>query len=222
MRKGMLLCALTALYLVACGGDSETTAGSGTSQTTASSTTEGATTASGGTGGSSGTGGSTGEGGNAGGAGPGADQIVINEIMAVGWDWLELVNKSDKDFDLTDYGVTDTDKMGGPKFSGVLRFPGGTSIPAKGYLVVAGDQGNASSDMDPCLNAAAGTCFHATWNVSASNGETLYFVAPNNMEIATAEYPINAVLDTQTWCRMPDMTGDFAACSATLGKMNAP
>lgn len=61
--------------------------------------------------------------------------LYINEVMAASKgkpDWLELVNQSDADIDLSGFGISDN-----PNKARKWRFPDGASIPAKGYVTVA-------------------------------------------------------------------------------------
>jgi hypothetical protein len=228
MRNTIFLCpfaALTALSLAACGGDGDTSgSGSGASSTSASATSGGGGTGSGSTG-STGTTGS-------GGASPGSDQIVINEINALGTsEWVELANKSAMAVDLGGHGVADSVKdVGGPNIAEALRFPEDTTIEPGGYIIILGDQAPESPPIKhtDCLpNAPAGAvCYYAAWKISGSSGEFIHFLAPNNGLITSSEYPANAVdplAGGATWSRLPDMTGDFSASkTATPGAANQP
>ncbi len=60
--------------------------------------------------------------------------IIINEIYSTGSpDWVELYNSSDEDVDISGFKVAD-----GPE--AIYTLPAGTSIPAKGYLVIEVDK----------------------------------------------------------------------------------
>jgi hypothetical protein len=226
MRNTTFLCALTALAalsLAACGG--EDTSGSGSNATSAASATSGG----GGTGsGSTSSSGTTGSGG----ASPGADQIVINEINALGTsEWVEIANKSAMAVDLGGHGVADSVKdVGGPNIADALRFPEDATIEPGGYIIILGDQEPESPPIKhtDCLpNAPAGAvCYYAPWKISGSSGEFIHFLAPNNELITSSEYPANAVdplTGGATWSRLPDLTGEFAASkTATPGAANQP
>lgn len=220
MRTAHLLFLTAAISLIACGGD-DTTA---TTTSTSSSTGSGA-------GGESGNGGS---GGSAGGAGPGSEKIVINEINArspllTDLEWLEIVNSGDTAFSLNGYAITDTSSMvaGVPNTDGALRFPPEAVIPANGYFIILCDQPMEPKPVahpDCILGAPAGTvCYHVTWKISASTGERVYFLAPNDSVISTADYPIPGVVapvDGETWARLPNITGEFGIGAPTPGAAN--
>lgn len=216
------LCAIAALplLLAACSGDSETAAGSASTSTTAGASSGGSNTTTSTTGG--------GEGGSAPGPGPGSEEIVINEFSVVGaTEWLELANKGSAAFDLSDYGLADTDKTTQePKVEDAMRFPPGTKIEAGGYILVLvskKDLPPGPYTKDLCLPNGPESCFYATFGVSASTGETVHFLAPNNTVITKAAYPTTVAPDplTQSACRVPDLTGEFAVCPQTPGAANA-
>lgn len=228
MRITLLLCALTALSLPACGGDGDTTGAGGSTAASTSAATTGSASGSGGD-----TSGSTGAGGAPIDCGvtKGADQVVINEINAIGTsEWVELVNPSATPADLCGYAMADSLKVGGPDLTNAIRFPPGSTIPAGGYLIVLGDQ-TAEPTPTPhkdCLpNAPPGSvCFYANWKISAANGEFMYFLSANDEMVTSAEYPMNAIdplSGAGTWSRLPDKTGDFAASKTpTPGAENKP
>jgi hypothetical protein len=232
MRTIALLLFTAALSpLVACGGDETTTTGGSTTTTpTSSSSSTGS-----GAGGSGGEGG----GGNAAGAGPGSENIIINEMNArsplvTDLEWIEIVNAGDTPFTLADYAMADTSSTmpGTPNTSSALRFPPDAVIPANGYFIILCDQAmEAQPAPHPdCLlpDAPAGTvCYHVTWKISASTGERVYFLAPNNSIISTAEYPdptvvVPSPVDNETWARLPNLTGDFGIGQPTPGSPNMP
>lgn len=220
-----LLCSLTLVFAAACGG-SEESAG-----TLSGSSSSGSSSSSGGTGGN-------GSGGAApGGAGPGSEKIIFNEInaysvLATDFEWVEIVNTGDTPFNLGGYAFADTDALapGFPKLDKALRFPAETTIPAKAYWIILGGQ-PAETTVTPhpdCLAMApAGTvCYYTTWKISASQGERLYFLAPNDDTITTVDYPNSTVVIPspvagQTWSRLPDLTGNFGIGQPTPGAPNA-
>jgi hypothetical protein len=71
-----------------------------------------------------------------------------------------------------------------------------------------------------CLPGGPDTCFHATWAISAKDGERVYLVSPDDEVLADADYPPNAVPLGQTWGRLPDGTGAFAPNAPTPGAAN--
>ncbi len=93
----------------------------------------------------------------------GAKQIRINEIMTSNKgtvpdengnypDWVELYNGSDSAVNISGYGLSD-DKLAAAKWV----FPAGTTIPAKGYIVVF------------CSGEAKAGTLHASFKLSATD-----------------------------------------------------
>lgn len=227
MRNTVLLCAITALSLIACGGGEESTAttagagGGGSSSSSSSGSTSGSTSGS-----------------SSSGApfvpSPGAEKIIINEINALGTsEWVEIVNTYDKDVNLAGYALADSDTMvGGPDLVHALRFPSGASLAPGEYLIVVR---NAAAEMPPvkhsgsdCVSNApsSAACYYTTWEISGKKGEFIYFVDGNDQALQNAEYPMNAVdplAGGATWARLPDKTGAFAVSkTATPGGPNLP
>ncbi len=178
------------------------------------------------TGGATSTGGS-GAGGSVGGGGAGGATftfpVVINEIHATGEDWIELVNTGATPVDLESYGLSDSTSKGDPKPLDAARFPAGTTLGAGDRLLVVCEQDPAAGvgPHDVCLTVGGpSSCFYATWGISASKGEKLFLLAPDDSPVSEAEYPLNAVLDPSTWGRLPDGTGMFAENAPTPGETN--
>lgn len=159
-----------------------------------------------------------------------ASGIVVNEFNAVGAvEWLELGNSGTAAFDLSGYGLADSDKdTGAPKTSDKLTFPAGTTIGAGGKLLVVVSKKDATAGPHPSsecgVTGGPDTCLMATWGISASNGEQVHFLGPSNEAITSTAYPRNLGIDSangQTACRLPDLTGELATCKATPGATNA-
>ncbi|NOU30049.1 MAG: lamin tail domain-containing protein [Polyangiaceae bacterium] len=159
----------------------------------------------------------------------GAD-LVVNELRAVGTtEWLEIANKASTELDLGGYGIADTDKSSnGPKYTGAKRFPAGTKLAPKGYVLVLLSKSNAGQGVypkDACLPESDATCFYAEFGVSAGSSESVYLLDPQDRTLSKTTYPTGVAVDAaspKTACRIPDMTGDFTTCTATPGKVNAP
>lgn len=155
------------------------------------------------------------------------DHPVINEISAKSEDWVELANPGTAAVDLGDYGLCDdVDPTQGAEcdLATIARFPKGTMIPAGGYVLVVGDQDPAAGVGPQVMCLPSGgptTCFYVSWKVSSSNGETVHLVAPNDDPVDEVKYPVDAVPSGQTWGRLPDGTGAFAANKPTPGAGNA-
>ena len=70
-------------------------------------------------------------------------KVLINEIMydPLGKEpdneWIELYNMENKSVDLSSWYITDDLNFSNPEREGSYRFPEGTEIPAKSYLVIA-------------------------------------------------------------------------------------
>ncbi|WP_437736052.1 lamin tail domain-containing protein [Sorangium sp. So ce1335] len=213
MRTHLRLAVLCAAALSAAGcgsGDDPGTSGApGTGATSASSQ------------GASGTGG-----GGQGGTGAGGNvttTVVVNEISARGGDWIELGNPGEAAADLGGFGLCDADDIGQCNTADALRFPEGTQLAPGEYLLVLGDQAVEAGPgpHTTCLADGPSTCFYATWKVSASRGETVFLVSPDNQVLAELAYPIEAAADGQTWGRLPDLTGEGAVTAPTPGAANA-
>lgn len=191
------------------------------------------TTGSGGSGGGAtmnggaGTGGSTGSTSTSTSGGGAVDHAVVNEISATGEDWIEIANPTSVAIDLGDYGLCgDVDPAAGAECdtSTMVRFPKGTMLPPGGHLLIVGDQDPADGVGPHVMCLPSGgptTCFYASWKVSASNGETVHLLDPDDDPVDEVKYPIDAVPDGQTWGRLPDGTGAFAANKPTPGDANA-
>lgn len=227
MRNFVLLCAITALSVAACGGGDEGTASTATGGSSSSSS--GDTTSS-----SSGSGSSSSSSGSPFVPSPGADKIVINEMNALGTsEWVEIVNTYDKPVSLVGYALADSDAMvGGPDLTNAVRFPDGATLAAGDYLIIVR---NAAAETPPvkhsgsdCLSnaPASAACYYTKWEISGKSGEFIYFVDGNDQVVSNAEYPANAVdplMGFATWARLPDKTGAFAASkTATPGGPNMP
>jgi hypothetical protein len=219
-----MLGATVAMAAVSCAeatsGTSSTGPGGGGSGSTSAGTTSPASTGSGTTSATSGatTSASTG-------TSMGGGTVVINEISAKGEDWVELVNLSISPADISGYGLCDdvTAPTSMCDVDTIVRFPPGTVVPPGGYVLVIGNQ-DADAGAGPhsmCLTSGGpATCFYASWKVSASNGENVHFVDPSNQPVNEVLYPANAVPSGQTWGRLPDKTGSFAANKPTPGAAN--
>jgi len=114
--------------------------------------------------------------------------IVINEVMTSNHgaythpdygtvDWVELYNPTEKDFDLSGCGFTDSIKD--VKRTIRYHFPDGTILPAGGYLVLYCTGGTGATDDDPFC-----TGFHLS-----AEGETLFLISESNVEIAELIVP---------------------------------
>lgn len=158
---------------------------------------------------------------------PGA--LVFNEIAAIGSsEWLELANTGTSELDVGDYAVADTDKTANtPKVADAVRFPAGTKIAAGGYALVVlskKDLPVGPYAKEACVSGAAIGCFYAGFGVSATSGESVHLLAPDNSVISSVAYPKALPVPStgnKTACRNPDKTGEFVVCTGTPGAQNA-
>jgi hypothetical protein len=217
----------------AAGGSSGASGGSAGSGATGGSSGSGgsAGTGGGGAGGSSGASGSAGSStGGAGGAGGFAacglsenasSTLVVNEISSQGQDWIELVNTGSAPVDIGGVVVADFDPATGcPKTTEALTFPAGASITAGEHLLIVADQpGAPNTPQTSCLGGPP-SCYHVGFGISGGSGDQIFFLSGTSIE-AHGEIPANAVVDGETWCRIPDATGSFVKCQPTPGATNA-
>jgi hypothetical protein len=176
----------------------------------------------------------SGGGGGGGGGGEGtnaAPTIVFNEVLAVGTsEWIEIVNPGAATIDVSDYAIAGSKKDSTePKTGSAMRFPAGTTIePGARILIMtskAKEDGVGPYTKEGCLPEGPETCFWASFGVSATAGETLHFLAPDDAIIMSTAIPMGVSAEagastTISQCRLPDVTGDFAPCAITPGQPN--
>lgn len=148
--------------------------------------------------------------------------LVVNEIRAAGDDWVELFNAGSTAFDLGGYALADLDTdAGAPRLSAAVRFPAGTMLVPGGYLfVLAGVADAGVGPQSQCLAGGPSPCFHASWSISASRGETVSVLDPMGRVVARGLYPADAVPAGQTWGRLPNGAGELVANRPTPGAAN--
>jgi hypothetical protein len=152
---------------------------------------------------------------------------VINEIEGKGGNWVELVNPGSSSVDIGGYGLCDdVDPTMGHMCdtTNIVIFPTGTMVPPGGYVLVVGGEAT-DAGVGPhvaCLADGGPTsCFYASWKISSTSGEMVHLVDPTMAVVDEELYPMNAVPSGQTWGRLPDKTGAFAANQPTPGAPNA-
>lgn len=134
------------------------------------------------------------------------DGVVINEIMAANTktaadplgefdDWIELFNNAGQSQDLSGWFLSDD----GAK-PAKWKFPEGTIIPAKGYLIVWADEDGSQEGL------------HANFKLSA-NGETLFLSRPDTTNVQ--EVAFGPQQDDLGYARVPNGSGAFVAQSPT-------
>ncbi|MBL7876750.1 MAG: lamin tail domain-containing protein [Cyclobacteriaceae bacterium] len=117
--------------------------------------------------------------------------LYINEIYASGEDWIELYNSLDISKDISGYFIYDNQ-------SNKYTLPSGTSIPAKGFLVLL------CNDLGTGLN----TNFKLT-----SSGETVFLENASGVLIDRIEFP--ELSAGQSYGRYPDGSGNLSISGAT-------
>lgn len=225
MRNGWMI-VLLGISAAACSEATTSTTGTGGDGGDGGQTTTAPTGGSGGSGTTSTTSTSTPEGGSGGSVtsgGSGGMPVVINEIRAADGDYVELFNTSSAAFDLSDFGLADSEGPGTPKLSEAARFPAGTMIQAGEHLlIVAGqDPADGVGPHDMCLpDGGPATCYYSQWGISDGNGDAIFLLQPDDTVVEEAAYPAAAAPAGSSWGRFPDGTGDFAVTEPTPGDAN--
>lgn len=153
-------------------------------------------------------------------------RVVINEVRATGDDWVELMNVGSAPVDLGGMVLADTDTDvdgGAPRVEEGVEFPASTwVVPGQRVLVLA-DQSDAGTGVQMrCLGTDGPmTCYHARFGISGSRGEGLFLIGRDHVVATSATYPPNGAPDGESWGRLPDGTGAFAANRPTPGAANA-
>ncbi len=149
-------------------------------------------------------------------------QLVMNEISAVGAEWVELYNAGGSPVSLSELQVADSESDGGPRASRAMRFPAGTMLGAGQYVLVLANQSDAGAGpQTACLDGGPSTCFHAGWSISASRGETVWVLSPSGEATLREAFPMNGTPDGGTWGRLPNGAGSFTTTRPTPGATNA-
>lgn len=150
----------------------------------------------------------------------GTGDVVVNEIDA-NLDWVELYNKGDGAFDLGGLTLADSDGAGGPKVDEAIIFPAGTTIAAGASLFILGKQDVSPGEQEPQTECAPGTspCFFAPFGLSDGDGDEIFLLDGDSL-VSSSAYPAAAAGDGETWCRVPDGTGEFEVCTPTPGAAN--
>lgn len=137
--------------------------------------------------------------------------VVINEVMPVNSstaadqdgeydDWIELYNLSSATVNLSGFYLSDS-KKNPTKW----KFPEGTNILPKGYLIIWADEDTLETGL------------HASFKLSSS-GEDVVFSTPGNVVIDKLAFPAQSL--QLTWSRVPNGTGNFEWKSPTFNRSN--
>jgi hypothetical protein len=145
---------------------------------------------------------------------------LLNEISPT-HEWVEIVGTGGSAIDLSGFSVADSEKEGGaPKLSDAVKFPSGTVLSPKAYLLVQG--GGLDGGGVPCPDGGQSYCFNAQFGVSNKSGETIYLLDDKGTVVGTAVYPPHAVDAGDSWGRIPsgDPKGTFVVNAPTPGAVN--
>jgi len=137
--------------------------------------------------------------------------VVVNELMPVNStvasdqdgeydDWIELFNPTSSAIDISGYFLTDNNDK-----PDKWVIPQGTTLAAKGYLIIWADKDTLQSG------------YHANFKLSAE-GEKVLFSTPEGTIINKIDYP--AQNRELSFSRVPDGTGEFSWQSATYNSSN--
>ncbi len=149
-----------------------------------------------------------------------ASPALLNEISPSD-EWVELVGTGSSAIDVSGFRVADSEKDGGgPKLSDAVKFPSGTILSPKAYLIVKG--GGLDGGGKPCPDGGQSYCFNAEFGISSKNGETIYLLDDKDAVVGTVVYPPNGVPSSDSWGRIPsgDPKGTFVATVPTPGLVN--
>lgn len=150
-----------------------------------------------------------------------ASAVIINEISADG-EWVELVNTGEGAVDISGFALADRVKDGtGPKTDEAAKFPQGTILSPRAYVVV---QGGGIEAGKTCPTGEQSYCVLAAWGISNKSGETLFFLDPDGAIVNQAEYPASAARTGESWGRSPsgDPKANFVVSLPTPGAKNTP
>lgn len=150
--------------------------------------------------------------------------LVVNEIAATGSEFVELLDTGASPIDLSALRFTDDD-MGAPNAAHLTPIPDGVVLHPGERLVIVTNAASATGQLATgadCGIAGVDTCFPVSFGISNGNGDGAYVIASDDSIVASALYPAMAVADGQSYGRLPDGSGAFAACTPTPGATNAP
>lgn len=144
-----------------------------------------------------------------------ANPVVINEINSAAPDWVELLNAGGTPIDLSALSILDGDDT-----HTAVPFPAGTVLAPGQRYIVAFD--SLCADPAPMGLDLTERCLETTYGIGGS-GDTIRIRDASDAVVVSVEFPGEAAAGIeagQTYCRLPDGSGAFAACAATLGAPN--
>lgn len=158
-------------------------------------------------------------------AGDAERDVAINEIHGWGGDWVELYNAGAAEVDLGGWRIADCDEQGRTRLTRALRFPRGSVIAPRSFVLVigSGKKKKETAAQRACASAKGVVrCYKASWGISQKGGDTVRLIAPDGRLLSEAAYPPGVVARTRSWSRLPDGSGAFALGEPTPGRDNAP
>ncbi len=149
--------------------------------------------------------------------------VVINEIQATVEDWVEITNIGPDVADLSGFGLADKMADGTPEIADAVRFADGETLaPGNFLLVVVNVKAAVAGPQSQCLmSGGPPRCYQAKWGVSATNGDSIFLLYPDDRILDLATYPVNAVPIGQSYCRFPNGTATIATCKPTPAAPNS-
>jgi hypothetical protein len=154
---------------------------------------------------------------------------VINELASDGDpDFVELYNPTSAPISLDGLVLADEDGLGTPPADATHRitFPVGTTIPSGGYVVIAmnvdppmGSMETPVGPVSPCPVSGVPSCFQASFGIGRTM-DVIAILASDDSEITRVDYAGMLMGAEQSYCRMPNGTGDFTTCTSSPGATN--
>lgn len=144
--------------------------------------------------------------------------LVVNEIFADGEDFVELVNAGSSAYDLDGLSIVDGDDTHVP-----VAFPEGASIAPGGRYLVGFEL--PCADAPPAGLGLTERCIETDFGIGNS-GDTIRILMGTDVTgtvVLSAEFPgaePAGLTAGQSYCRLPDVTGAFAACTPSADAAN--
>jgi hypothetical protein len=127
-----------------------------------------------------------------------AGLVILNEVACHGRDWVEIVNVSDTEQDLSGWYVADNKNKEGHQY----KIPDGNLIQPGEYLVVKRQEGEEDG---------------FSFGIGCGR-DTVYLL--DDKEAVVDQVDVGEVAYTDTWGHLPDLTGIWRETSSTPGRQN--
>jgi len=155
--------------------------------------------------------------------------LVINELVPQMGDFAEIVNAGVVPLSLDGLSIADLLGAGDPPADPTHRapVPAGITLEPGEHFVIAMNYGAATqpgllTDSTNCRGAPR--CIQTSFGVLAG-GDTFAVLGIDGMVLVRVDFPgrgATGLTNADAWCRIPDVTGDFALCSPTPSAVNVP